>query len=190
MPNFKIRLTDEQQELIGSGGNLLAIGRSGTGKTTCSLLRLFSAEIVYKYRANRGKRRLGPEDIDKSSALHTVFVTASPVLTNEVRRYYDKLNFHLKSELKTKEDLRKAKETDIEEIKLEKQESEIKYEIDGEDEDLKQEGPSSMTYMTDEDFPLFVTVRRLIFMIDASLRKPFFARSIDGTVIGSSINFE
>ena len=31
------------------------------------------------------------DDVDKTIGLHCIFVTASPVLTNEVKRYYTKL---------------------------------------------------------------------------------------------------
>mmetsp|Transcript_32024 Transcript_32024/g.31728 ORF Transcript_32024/g.31728 Transcript_32024/m.31728 type:complete len:346 (-) Transcript_32024:5401-6438(-) len=190
IPNFRIKLTEEQEDLIGTPGNVLAIGRSGTGKTTCSVLRLFSSEVVFRYRSQSKSRRLGPEDLDRSSELHSVFVTASPVLTNEVKRFHEKLNFHLKEELKHKEEILKQK-ADFEEIKLEHQDSESKKEDNGyESDEGEVVGPSSMAYLKDEDFPLFVTVRRLIFMIDATLRKPFFSRDLKGNVIGSSVNFQ
>lgn len=50
IPNFKIKLTDEEKSVVGSNGNVLALGRSGTGKTTCAILRLFSMELLFKYR--------------------------------------------------------------------------------------------------------------------------------------------
>ena len=48
IPNFKINLTQEEMSVIGEDGNVLVIGRSGTGKTTCSVLRMFSMEMLYK----------------------------------------------------------------------------------------------------------------------------------------------
>lgn len=42
--------------------------------------------------------------------LHCIFVTASPVLTNEVGRYYKKLTSQIKEELEKKKDkVRKEK---------------------------------------------------------------------------------
>lgn len=35
--------------MISSPNNLLCLGRSGTGKTICSALRLFSTDAFYKY---------------------------------------------------------------------------------------------------------------------------------------------
>lgn len=88
------------------------MGRSGTGKTTCAILRLFASEVVFKYRARKAKvakglvpegTKFGSEDVDTRCGLHIIFATASPVLTNEVKRYYEKLNSHLKEELERKE---------------------------------------------------------------------------------------
>ena len=45
-----------------------------------------------------------PDDIDKTIGLHCVFVTASPVLTNEVQRYYQKLTNDIKQELRKKQE--------------------------------------------------------------------------------------
>lgn len=50
IPNFKIKLTEEEQNVVGAPGNLLVIGRSGTGKTTCALLRLFAMEMLFRLR--------------------------------------------------------------------------------------------------------------------------------------------
>lgn len=38
--------------------------------------------------------------------------------------------------------------------------------------------------MRNEDFPAFLTIKRLVYMVDASLAKPFFARNINGQIIG------
>lgn len=187
LPHFSLKLTEEQTELISTPGNVLAIGRSGTGKTTCSLLRMFASEIVFRFRMQKGKEKLNSGKIDKPTPLHCIFVTASPVLTNEVNRYYDKLNSLIKEELESKEKLARNEES-FEELKLERQTSELS--VAEEIEIESNSGPSSMSYVTDDDFPLFVTVRKLILMIDGSLHRPFFDRTKSGKVIGSSTNFE
>lgn len=56
IPNFKISLTEEESDVIGQSGNVMVIGRSGTGKTTCAILRLFSIEMLYKIRVAKYKR--------------------------------------------------------------------------------------------------------------------------------------
>lgn len=40
--------------------------------------------------------------------------------------------------------------------------------------------------MKDADFPAFLTIRKLILMIDAAMAKPFFSRSKDKSVVGTS----
>ena len=222
IPNFRIRLTEEERDLIGTPGDVLAIGRSGTGKTTCAVLRLFASEVLFKFRSQhvKAKRGLvladthfGPEDVDQRCGLHILFATASPVLTNEVKRFYWRLNDHIKTELMARNERRKQREEERkqelttqyeamdsddepvlhlereisaeEEIKI-RTEEEIMAEDAAEEEETGQEGDKrySMAYLTDDDFPLFLTIRRLVFMIDATQKSPFFARSADGDIIG------
>jgi hypothetical protein len=106
IPNFKINLTEQEKDVIGENGNVLAIGRSGTGKTTCAVLRLFSIEMLFKIRLSLYKKkfvdtlkevRCGSNDIETAAGLHCIFLTASPVLTHEIQRYYKKLTDNIKS---------------------------------------------------------------------------------------------
>ena len=107
IPNFKINLTEQQKDVIGENGNVLAIGRSGTGKTTCAILRLFSIEMLFKLRLALYKKKelknsdtpnvCGSSDIDETFGLHCIFLTASPVLTHEIQRYYKKLTDNIKA---------------------------------------------------------------------------------------------
>lgn len=69
----------------------MVIGRSGTGKTTCAVLRLFSIEMLFKIRLSLFKKKFqytvkdvqcGSNDIDQTFGLHCIFLTASPVLTH------------------------------------------------------------------------------------------------------------
>jgi len=43
--------------VVGTSGNVLVIGRSGTGKTTCALLRLFAMEMLFKIRLSLYKNK-------------------------------------------------------------------------------------------------------------------------------------
>jgi predicted RNA polymerase sigma factor len=93
------------------------LGRSGTGKTTATIIRMFTQEILYisllkqkKFNqkvelelAVRHKTRLESSDLAYDTGLRYVFVTASPVLTNEVRRFYNSLKEQLINHLKAKE---------------------------------------------------------------------------------------
>jgi tetratricopeptide (TPR) repeat protein len=189
IPNFRIKLTEEQNEAVKNTGNIVILGRSGTGKTTCAVLRMFAAEILFKFNNPRVNRKFGPEDVDKSSVLHTAFVTASPVLTNEVKRFYNKLNEHVKDELAKKIKKKEVADINAEDLQTEEIVAQDNYSSSDSDEEADN-GPSNMNLLKDEDFPLFFTVRRLIFMVDASLRRPFFARDMSGKIIGAGTNFE
>lgn len=48
----------------------------------------------------------------------------------------------------------------------------------------------SMDELSSEDFPLFLTVKRLLFMIDASTDFPFFSRDSSGQQIGMDSNVQ
>jgi Cdc6-like AAA superfamily ATPase len=97
--------------MISTPSNLLCLGRSGTGKTTCSALRLFSTDTFYKYmeelRAFKIKNptskmsefKVDPDFANTISKLKLVFVTASPVLTNEVKKFYGDMKIHFTDEL-------------------------------------------------------------------------------------------
>lgn len=51
IPNFAYHLSSQEREIIELKGNIIIIGRSGTGKTTCALLRLFSLETLLKIKS-------------------------------------------------------------------------------------------------------------------------------------------
>jgi len=127
-----------------------------------------------------------------------VIVTASPVLTNEIRRFYGGLKDKIISELKKRDERRRKKEQaegEFEVVEEEKDSSPQKeLRMEGEDEvaeeDLENELvdaeemeknlniPHSMHEMRNEDFPCFLTIKRLVYMIDASINRPFFARNL------------
>jgi len=50
IPKIKFKLTPEQELMISTPQNILCLGRSGTGKTTSSALRLFATDASFKYK--------------------------------------------------------------------------------------------------------------------------------------------
>ena len=66
-------------------------------------MRMFAQEILYRslvkhhkllnsgIKSNMKKVRMEPQDLISHSGLKYVFVTASPVLTNEVKSFYSNL---------------------------------------------------------------------------------------------------
>ena len=55
-----------------------------------------------KFQAQLKDTRCSADDIDKTMGLHCIFLTASPVLTNQIQRYYRKLTDNIKAELEKK----------------------------------------------------------------------------------------
>jgi len=45
-------MTEEEKKVVSANGDVIVIGRSGTGKTTCAILRLFSMNMLFKLRLN------------------------------------------------------------------------------------------------------------------------------------------
>lgn len=72
--HFSYELSPSEYEVLEAKGNLIVIGRSGTGKTTCALLRLFFKEINNSKKLQRN-----------------VFLTASSTLISEINKKYNLL---------------------------------------------------------------------------------------------------
>lgn len=185
IPNFKIKLTEQQKEAVSQTGNVVILGRSGTGKTTCSILRMFAAELFFRFESNNSDSKFSSKDLDKTSVLHSAFLTASPVLTNEVKRYYGRLKEHVRAELERRVEKKDINTQNSEFVKIEEKDE---Y-SSSEDDQEETSAPVSMNLLKDDHFPLFFTVRALIFMIDASLKKPFFNRDLNGKIIVSGANY-
>lgn len=62
--------------------------------------------------------------------------------------------------------------------------------LDEEEYEKQLQLPNSIDNLTNEHFPLFATIKRFIYMIDASLDFSFFSRNVDGQIIGMDSNVE
>ncbi|KAL4500498.1 hypothetical protein ABPG72_003449 [Tetrahymena utriculariae] len=105
--NLNIKLTDEERNAIGSEGNTIVIGRSGTGKTTCALLRLFTFEIIFRMRIKikykENKKILLDALTNQPIGLQSVFVTTSPVLANKIQKYYKQFISNIREQIRIKQ---------------------------------------------------------------------------------------
>ena len=91
LETYGIKFSDNQRNLLISHTNTLVLGRSGTGKTTISAFKILALDLLFMvYKKNKfndkENLKLKYKDFEKFSGCKTVFCTASPVLTNEVRR--------------------------------------------------------------------------------------------------------
>lgn len=104
---MRFRCSEDEKRIIEYEGNLIVMGRSGTGKTTCAILRLFVLQLLYhmQQKSKEGitltDRRKGE---DRSIKLHSMFVTASPFLAREIGDYYEQLRKDVKWRTSRKKD--------------------------------------------------------------------------------------
>ncbi|CAK77908.1 unnamed protein product (macronuclear) [Paramecium tetraurelia] len=204
IPNFKVKLTQEQENVISYGGDALVIGRSGTGKTTCALLKLFSTDILYKLRINLDKIKNQNSDIllsqqDQNTQLKTIFVTASPLLACQVKRLYEQLVNNIQNVINTKRqrqtkvsqnneqseniDLEQSTFQIIEALQqneneiIDNQQQEVQKDQEIEDEDISEfekEMGKFNKFSEIKQYPVFLTLRKLLALIDSSLLNSFF----------------
>ena len=144
--------------------------------------------------------------------MRMVFVTQSPVLTNEVKQYYASLKEQLAAHLLIVEKAREEKKnaaSQEEENKDQPKEGEEESKADNQAEaeaerekllkfleirekeilqaeqvDQQLAMPEQMHQLSGRHFPLFLTVQRLVYMLDASLYNSFFTRKSNGKIIG------
>eukprot|EP00741_Cyanophora_paradoxa_P017928 tig00021036_g17312.t1 len=137
---------------------VLLLGRSGTGKTSCALLRLWSRYRAY-WEESRGRELL------VSGHAHQVFLASSPALCREVRSWFARLE---EGHSLVRAEGPGAAPEGPPEPRLPGRES--------------HELPDSVAALRDDAFPLFVTAAKWLEMLDGSLARPFFARDEAGRV--------
>lgn len=66
IPNFKLKFSKKQKSMLTDDSKVvLTIGRSGTGKTTCAILRMIAIDLLYiaSEKIKKGERQITSEDI-------------------------------------------------------------------------------------------------------------------------------
>ena len=243
-----VHLSPQEEAVLNLPNNVLLLGRSGTGKTTCGLLRLFSryhlfceyekmkkefdqpspieeeplqieeAKVDQPMEGNQGKNKKEEVQITNkegvlskyhkngvNESFHSVFLTLSPVLCEQARKYFNKLTGRGSSSAATakkqEENLAKAEKKEVEEKKEVaegEEEDGVEYEgeVEAEEEEMEEgEGydneryPHRLSDVKDEDFPMFITLRNFLYMLDGTLEEPFFARESNGRIQGADKAF-
>lgn len=97
LEKYGIKFSNSQKKMLVASKNTLVIGRSGTGKTTVSAFKMVAIDLLFKAFSKSKltgveKVQLKSKDLDIYNGCGIVFCTASPVLTNEVRRFYQGLS--------------------------------------------------------------------------------------------------
>ncbi|XP_048257706.1 TPR and ankyrin repeat-containing protein 1-like [Haliotis rufescens] len=163
--DFLFKVTDKERSIIDmkSKGPVLLLGRSGTGKTTCCVYRLWTHFATYWEKITEiGQPNLPMQDedfesnckniTDPDTHIHQLFLTKNNVLCTEVHKHFMEL---CRGQMATRRHAHKASE------------------------DL----PPRLQDIDDLSYPLFLTSKQYLLMLDASLGPShFFQREPDGTL--------
>ncbi|CAK70913.1 unnamed protein product (macronuclear) [Paramecium tetraurelia] len=165
IPNFSIKLTDEQKQIIGMEGKIIFGGRSGTGKTTCLILRLLAMKHIFKLRIEMHKKKNPSIEID-DLYFNCLFISNNNILSIQAKKYYEKLNNQVQAELNKNKQKRNY------------QNSQNLSWAQGASQDSYRSNLLTQGYQNvQQDYPLFLTIQQLIFMIDSFLNKPYFPQN-------------
>eukprot|EP00741_Cyanophora_paradoxa_P024001 tig00021720_g23177.t1 len=139
-------------DIICANGPLAVCGRSGTGKTACAVARLWARYHAY-WSQSQG------EPLFPSGHLRIVYITKSALLLDKVRK--DVSNLEPRHLLLAPESERDRQE-------------ETEQLIGSGDEELK--NFASLAEVTDDMYPLFVSRRTWLRLLDGMLARSFFPR--------------
>lgn len=166
-----LQLSPQEEGVLSLPNNVIIIGRSGTGKTTCAVLRLWA-----KYQQLAKLRAGGDPDISPDGGLpfNGVFVTLSPVLSAQVRSFFSGLGGATElpgdgpADADTlRSSLRASGHEDLDDFEG--------------SADVK--GDSLLHFP--EDAPVFCSLKELLFALDSTLAFPFFSHKDDATRVNS-----
>lgn len=149
---FALRVSKREATVIEKKGPAIVIGRSGSGKTLCCVYRMFFQHSAYSKKSAKadGAALLPTGNGNEFVHLHQVFVTHSASLANKVLEYF--------SNLQAQEAHEKA----------------------GLQTKLLEQTRLPDTLKGLKTFPLFLTFRKFIIMVDGSLENRFFPRRHTG----------
>ncbi|CAD8100117.1 unnamed protein product [Paramecium sonneborni] len=188
---FKIKLSNQEKQIVGTKNNALVIGRSGTGKTTSIVLRIFATEMLVKVRSKLlGQKRIQflQDYQNKDIQIHSIFSTANKFLVQEVEKYYHKL------ERQASDAIIKHRQTqtfNLDESFVSINESVItNYEYDvldfilqedkcqnSQQENISQleNSKSNQKSFQQINFPGFLSVEQILIFLDKQSQNPFFS---------------
>lgn len=144
----------QEEAIVRKDGSVFVLGRSGTGKTTVMLHRMF---LYSKCSLALRENSSSVPDGDEATICRQLMVTASPILCEAIRQHYRKM-------------CRSAQELDkIEEAAASKVVLKLGHDYEA------QNGPVDFMHCTPADYPLIVTFATFVRMLDATMPQSFFA---------------
>ena len=154
-------MSEQENQIVRHDGSIMIIGRSGTGKTTTMLHRMFFSSECSK-AINSELYRSDPHNIDKHSkqlkktTYRQLLVTASPILCEAIQNSYSKMCSSASMCADT----------------LNEGSSNLNFSEKG--ESIARVTPPAFSDCQDSDYPLIITFRKFIDMLDKSISSSFF----------------
>ncbi|KAH9510298.1 hypothetical protein Btru_042705 [Bulinus truncatus] len=176
---FKVAEIEHQFITLKSDAPFLLLGRSGTGKTTCCLYRLFKEFVNYWTEADKAGRPLKQKDLQMiedatKEEEFNVQITPTAIVSgedeeeeNEENEYYE----HLHQLFVTKNPVLCA-EVEKNFIRLCQTSASLQQRVQ-----KREKFAHCLEDTLEESYPLFLTSKQLLLMLDASVSgSPFFPR--------------
>ena len=147
--DYPFRMSQEEWVIMEKKSSVLLMGRSGTGKTTCAVMRMWSRHKAYSTNAIEPllKHKSVTEKFEENTHWHQLFVTVSSNLCHHIRKYYQGLEttYHSMNNLEY---------------------NKKKFEL-----------PLSMKGISEDSWPLIITYCQFLQLIDSTFKNPFFKKS-------------
>ncbi|XP_043810300.1 uncharacterized protein LOC110608878 isoform X1 [Manihot esculenta] len=165
--DLPFELTDEEKDIIQLCGSSFILGRSGTGKTTVLIMKLFHKEQLY-HLASEGFHKVessssisnengGSEVENKGNILRQIFVTVNVKLCYAVRQYI----LLLKRSTCGWNSSAEVPQSDLDDVDEGSQFSDI---------------PDSFSDIPLSSYPLVITYNKFLMMLNGTVGSSFFGR--------------
>ncbi|CAN0891044.1 TPR and ankyrin repeat-containing protein 1, partial [Linum grandiflorum] len=155
--DFPLELSDQEKEIVQFDKSSFVLGRSGSGKTTVLVMKLFQREQLH-HIAYQGFHGQGDAvETDGGSVLKQMFVTVNPRLCHVVKQHISRLKRSTCGWNFTAE----SAELELDEI---------------DETSLSLDFPDSFFEIPSNCFPLIITFKKFLLMLDATVGISFFER--------------
>ncbi|KAL4500495.1 hypothetical protein ABPG72_003446 [Tetrahymena utriculariae] len=209
-------LTQQQTQVISSHTNIILMGRSGTGKTLCALYHLLALEVLYTLHFDKTKNsqtRLIDSLSEREIGLQNVFITASPILTRKIQKYYQKHKDYLRKAIINISNQRNRNDSQIQDqnttflfdsllsdfsVLQEKSKIQDQYDdfdvlelddkvfIEHSEQEISMQLNNQSQIEFSQGYPSFYTVRSYLMSLECCLERSFFERDKQGNIIQHS----
>ena len=205
----KILTSDTSMLVVGRSGT----GKTTIVSFKMLSVDLLFKAYKHKFVHGSDSSFINERDFDWMTGYRTVFCTSSPVLTSEVKRFYSELISSVKDSFRERKEKMLKGDEETKDLSNKDEDEEIintfesKYR-DMTEEEINQEASiselekmkndiieeleiekkltvyNSLSSVPKNEYPLFLTVKKLIYMLDGNWSYSFFSRDHSGKIFG------